>query len=123
MKKHPIFLILVLFSLSIGSCKYDYILPEEVGPISDVKFSTQVAPIFSTEDKCTSCHKAGATSPDLTAANAFAEISGLINTTTPEESIIYAYPSPNTNTHTRKKYTAVEAATILQWIKEGAKNN
>ena len=123
MKKHPIFLILVLFSLAMGSCKYDFILPEEVGPISNVSFATQVAPIFSTGDKCTSCHKPGATAPDLTAANAFAQISGLINTTTPEESIIYSFPAPSTNTHNWKKYSAGEAAIVLKWIEEGAKNN
>ena len=123
MKKHPIFLILVLFSMTIGSCKYDYILPEEIGPISNVSFATQVAPIFSNGDKCTSCHKAGSTSPDLTAANAFAQIQGLINTATPAESKIYSFPAPTTNTHNWKKYTAGEAAIVLKWIEEGAKNN
>jgi len=124
MKKHPIFLILILFSLLISSCKYDYILPEVIAPVSDVSFSEDVLPIFSTGDKCTSCHSvAGATSPDLTAANAYAQISGLINSTTPAESKIYSYPAPSTGTHTWKKYTAGEAAIILQWITEGAKNN
>ena len=124
MKKHPILLILIVFSLFISSCKYDYILPEVVPPVvTGVSFLKQVAPIFSTGDKCISCHKAGATSPDLTAANAFAQISGLINTATPAESKLYSFPSPATSTHTWKKYTEGEAAIVLQWITEGAKNN
>lgn len=124
MKKYPIFLILFLFSLFISSCKYDSILPEVVVPVTGVSFAKDVAPIFSTGDKCTSCHKAGATAPDLTSVNAFAQITAsYINKTTPAESVIYAYPAPGTTTHTRKKYTAGEAAVILQWITEGAKNN
>ena len=121
MKKHSIFLILIMFSLTLGSCKYDFILPEEVPQIEEVSFSQHVAPIF--ESKCTSCHKPGSTAPDLTTANAYAEISDLINTTTPEESRIYSFPAPTTNTHNWKKYSAGEAAIILQWITEGAKNN
>ena len=125
MKNRTIFPILILFAL-FSSCKYDSILPEVVPPpVTGVSFATAVAPIFSTGDKCISCHKAGATDPDLTSANAFAQINtaNYINKTTPAESKIYAYPAPGTTTHTRKKYTAGEAAIILQWITEGAKNN
>ena len=124
MKNRTIFLILILFALFINSCKYDSILPEVVVPVTGVSFAKDVAPIFSTGDKCISCHKAGATDPDLTSINAFAQITAsYINKTTPAESVIYAYPAPGTTTHTRKKYTAGEAAVILQWITEGAKNN
>lgn len=124
MKKYPIFLVLILFSVFISSCKYDYILPEVVVPVSDVSFSEDVAPIFSNGSKCTSCHKAGGTAPDLTAANAYAQISAnYVNKTSPAESIIYAFPAPTTSTHNWKKYTASEAALVLQWIEEGAENN
>lgn len=124
MKKYPIFLILILFSVFISSCKYDFILPEVVVPVTDVSFADDVAPIFSNGNKCTSCHNTGGTAPDLSAANAFAQITaGYINTTTPAESVIYAFPAPTTTTHNWKKYTAGEAAIILQWITEGAENN
>ena len=126
MKNRTIFPILIVFSVFISSCKYDFILPEVVPPVATgVSFSKQVAPIFTIGDKCTSCHEAGATDPDLTTANAFAQINTAkyINKTAPAESRIYAYPAPGTTTHTRKKYTAGEAAIILQWITEGAKNN
>lgn len=100
-------------------------MPVEVPPITGtVSFATQVAPIFSTGDKCTSCHKPGGTAPDLSAANAFSAIvPGLINTGTPDQSIIYSFPAPTTTTHTWKKYTAGDAAIILAWINAGAKNN
>jgi hypothetical protein len=129
MKKRPIFLILILFSLFLGSCKYDFILPEPTVPIDNggnpISFATQIAPIFSAGNKCTACHNTGGQSPDLTAANAFTQITAkYLNTTTPEASPIYVFPSPtNTTGHTWKKYTANEAALVLAWIKEGAKNN
>ena len=121
MKKHTIYLILILFSLLISSCKYDYILPVVVVPVSNVSFATQVAPSFSTGNKCTACHKPGATSPDLTATNAYASIvPEFVNTTTPELSTIYVNASSGNHKAT---VTATQAALILQWIKEGAKNN
>jgi hypothetical protein len=125
MKKYSIFFILIVFSLFIAGCKYDFILPVKVEPLSGpVTFATQVAPIFSTDSKCTSCHKAGGQAPDLTSASAYASIvPGLINAATPAQSKIYSYLAPATSTHTWKKYSAGEATIILAWITEGAKNN
>lgn len=128
MKKHTIFLILIFFSFLISSCRYDFILPEEIPVITPgdepISFAKQIAPIFSNGDKCIACHKPGNTAPDLSAANAYAQIvPKYVNTTKPDESKIYLYTSPATSTHNWKKYSAVEAATILAWIKEGAKNN
>ena len=125
MKKRTIFLSLLLFSLFMNGCKYDFIIPVEVPPITEtVSFSTQVAPIFTAGSNCTSCHKTGGEAPDLTTANAYASIvPGLINTATPGQSLIYTFPAPATANHTWKKYTAGEAAIILAWITDGAKNN
>jgi hypothetical protein len=125
MKKHTLFFTLILFSLFMNGCKYDFIMPVEVPPITEtVSFSTQVAPIFTTGSNCTSCHKTGGEAPDLTTANAYASIvPGLINTATPGQSLIYTFPAPATANHTWKKYTAGEAAIILAWITDGAKNN
>ena len=125
MKKRTIYLILILFSLLIASCKYDFILPVTVAPITgNVSFATQVLPIFTAEN-CTSCHMpGGAASPDYTAANAYNSIvPNLVNLSTPNQSIIYNYPGPTTSTHTWKKLTAAEDAIILQWITQGAQNN
>jgi|WetSurMetagenome_2_1015567.scaffolds.fasta_scaffold31420_4 hypothetical protein len=124
MKKKSIYFILLLVALFVFSCKYDFILPEEVpdnggNPIS---FATQVAPIFSNGNKCTACHKPGATSPDLTTANAYMQIlSKYVNTANPEASLILTMPG--SNKHSWKGFTAGEASVILTWIKEGANNN
>jgi hypothetical protein len=125
MKKRNIFLILLFFALFANSCKYDFILPVDVPVITTPPaFAADVVPIFST-DNCIACHSTGGgQAPNLTAANAFAQIvPNLVNTTTPESSLIYAFPGPTTSTHTWKKLTAGQAAIILAWIKDGAKNN
>lgn len=117
MKKNPIFLILILFALTLGSCKYDFILPEVVAPVNDVKFSTQVAPIFA--EKCVSCH--ANQTPKLTADVAYSQlVPNYVNTANPESSKIYTVPTSGTH---YAKVSAAQAALILQWIKEGAKNN
>ncbi|MBW8331490.1 MAG: hypothetical protein K0M40_05705 [Prolixibacteraceae bacterium] len=125
MKKRTIFLILILFSLFLNSCKYDFILPEVVPPIDNggepISFSTQVAPIFSTGNKCTACHKPGDKSPDLTAANAFAQlVPNHVNTASPESSKIYTVAKSGTH---YASISASQAAIILLWITEGAKDN
>lgn len=127
MKKNILFFVLILFSLFMGGCKYDFILPEEVPVIDNggnpISFATQVVPIFTTET-CVSCHKAGGQSPDLTASSAYTQIvPKYVNTTSPADSKLLTYPGPTTGTHTWKKLTANETAIILKWITEGAKNN
>jgi hypothetical protein len=125
MKKHLIFLVTVLLSLFITSCRYDFILPVPAEPVPEgVSFATQVEPIFNTADKCTSCHKTGGQSPSFLTGQAYASIvPNLVDLAKPDQSIIYVYPGPTSSTHTWKKLTTNEAAVILQWIKEGAKNN
>jgi len=129
MKKRPIYFLVILFVIFLNGCKYDFILPEEASAVvvpagTSVSFATQIAPIF-TAAGCVSCHGTGGQSPDLTAANAYSQvISKVVNTASPETSLLYAYPSPaNTAVHSWKKYTSGQAALVLAWIKDGAKNN
>ena len=118
----------VVVALILGGCKYDFIVPVEIPEPDEnnpVSFATQIVPIFTT-DNCISCHFAGngGHAPDLTSANVYSEIvPALVNTSDPESSIIYDYPSPSTDKHAWKKYSPAQAAYILNWIKEGAKNN
>jgi len=120
MKKYSIFLILIVFSLFIGGCKYDFILPEDVPQIDTSKpisFSTQIAPIFA--EKCNSCHNNQA--PKLTADVAHAQlVPAYVNTGTPASSKIYTVPLSGTH---YAKYSATEAALVLAWLKEGALKN
>lgn len=114
--------------LFLASCQYKYTIEPIIpppDPTDTIFFSTDVAPIWSNGDFCTQCHKTGATKPDLTAANAYADITGmgLVNTDSPASSIIYDYPLKGTSTHSWKKYSDSQAAIILQWIEQGALNN
>ena len=124
MKKLNKYLLLFLFGLLLNACTYDFIVKEELPPIDvtvPISFSTQIVPIFA--NSCVSCHKTGGQSPDLSAANAYSSIKtmNLVNATTPESSIIYAFPG--SSSHSWKGYAASEAQLVLTWIQQGAKNN
>ncbi len=121
MKKRTIFLILILFSLFLNSCKYDFILPEEITPpppgSDPISFSEKIIPIFA--EKCISCHNTQA--PVLTAAVAHSKlVPNYVNIASPASSKIYTLPKSGTHYAT---ISASQAALILQWITEGAKNN
>ena len=112
----------------MAGCIYDWVAVEEVPEIptdKEISFSSEILPIFNSGNNCTSCHKAGATPPDLTAASAYSQItSKYLNASAPEESAIYKVPAPGSASHSnRKTYTAQQAALVLAWIKQGAKNN
>ena len=107
-------------------CKYNWILPEEVEPPNPdgnpVSYATQVQPIFTA--KCVGCHNTGGTAPDLTTGKSYSQVvPAHVNLSAPAESDIYKFPSPTSTVHTWKKYSTSEAALVLTWIEEGAKNN
>jgi hypothetical protein len=125
-KQYNLFIfVLLLFFAVLSSCKYDNIVePAPPSPTDSVSFSQQIQPIFNSN--CVSCHKAGAQAPDLSAGTAYTSImnANLVNTASPESSIIYWHPNPdNTSAHTWEKYTANQAALVLIWIQQGAKDN
>lgn len=128
MKKNIVFLVFILFSLFITGCKYDFIMPEEVPPIDNggepISFATQIAPIFSASNKCTSCHQPGGLgNPDLlTASSVYSNIvPAYVNTGAPETSKIYT--NSTSGNHNNTKLTALQAQLLLTWITEGAQNN
>lgn len=129
MKKLFLHIVLLAFTLFfIASCQYKFIVePAEPppNPVDTIYLSQDVVPIWNDGEHCTSCHKAGGTAPDLTPENAYDQIMsmGLVDTQDPPESLIYKFPNPDTDTHTWKKYTENQAATVLQWIEQGAIDN
>jgi hypothetical protein len=128
MKKLILLFIVPVMIFSMTGCIYDWIVPEEVPDIPDgveISFANQIVPIFTSGNNCTSCHRAGATPPDLTEANAYSQLntSRYINRSVPEESSLYKSIEPNSTRHRHKLYTAQQAALILAWIEQGAKNN
>jgi len=112
----------------VASCQYKFIVepePEPPNPEDTVSFSLQVAPIFNDNNNCTGCHNTGGTAPDLTTDNAYDQIisMNLVDVDNPSQSPLYIYPNPDEPMHAWKKYTKAQAATVLLWIEEGAKNN
>lgn len=125
-KKVSFYLMGYLFTLMmLSSCEYEYIHPEPVIIPKDtsISFVQKIEPIF-TDEGCTACHPT-TMGLDLTVGKAYNSINKAkyIDLVKPENSLIYKHPSPSTSDHSYKKYTPVQAGTILEWIKQGAKDN
>lgn len=119
------FLVAAVLSIVMTSCKYDFVVEpvDIIDPNTPIKFATEIVPIFD-QFNCTSCHKTGATAPDLTADKAYASIvPALIDTANPEASVIYWFAHPDSDTHNWSKLSKSKSTLILEWIKQGAKNN
>jgi len=115
------------FILMATSCQYKFKIEPVVpppDPEEPISFSQDVVPIWNNGDKCTQCHNTGGTAPDLTADNAYNSIiNAYVDVNNPEASMIYTEPNPDTDVHSWRKYSASEAAIILQWITQGALDN
>lgn len=128
MKTLKIFFTVIVCTLLLSGCLYNFIVPEEVPPPPDpdiiISFAQEIEPIFNNSNNCTSCHNGGL-NPNLTTGNAWTSLNSTkyINFGTPEESLIYLHPNPTSSEHSQKKYTATQAALVLGWIQQGAKNN
>lgn len=124
MKKIAFILMVIL---GFTACNYDFIEPEVVNidPTDTISFQSEIIPIFTTNDKCTSCHKTGETAPDLSEANAYNSImnDNLVVDGDAEGSKIYYYPAPSTSDHSWEKYSEEDAQKVLVWIEQGALNN
>ncbi|MCU4175854.1 hypothetical protein [Carboxylicivirga sp. N1Y90] len=117
-----VFLLIILVA-SITSCQYDFVeidLPDESIPVS---FSEEILPIFS-KNNCTECHNSNSSLVDLSPDKAYDSIvPDLIDENDPANSKIYLYPNPSYSDHQYKKYAPIEAALVLNWITQGAKDN
>ncbi|MCP4553737.1 MAG: hypothetical protein GY834_17230 [Bacteroidetes bacterium] len=119
----------------ITGCEYEFIArplviidpvdPDDPVDPNLISFAGEIIPIFTTGNRCTSCHGTGGQAPVLTTTLAYSQIisQGLVNTADPSSSKLYTYPKIGAGTHVWKTYSTDQAAEILQWITEGAKNN
>ncbi|MCK3684749.1 hypothetical protein [Maribellus sp. YY47] len=124
MKTLKIIISTIALALVFGGCAYNFIVPEPtVNPddpnAAEVSFSAEIVPIFAS--KCTGCHTTGKQLPDLTSDNAFSSLnsSRYVNKSTPASSLIYTKATGNHSA----TFTSAEAAKVLLWINQGAKNN
>lgn len=121
-------IVLALFmTLFLSQCYYDQIVYEEPEPpAGELSFLNEIIPIFNASCNISGCHNAGGIAPDLSPANAYnALINGnFINTDVPEDSELYQWMAGNRSISMPiSGPNAAYNVTVLQWIKQGAKNN
>lgn len=116
-------IMLIVGLLVFFACTYEKIqYPAPPDPTIPVSYSADIQAIW---DKGCSvgCHRAGATPPDLSAANSYNALmnGGFVDTVTPEQSKIYTcmITGGSMATYTNPR----DAGIVLTWIKQGAKNN
>jgi hypothetical protein len=115
--------VLLLGVIVLFSCEYEKIVPDVPDPSVPVSYSADIQPIW--DKGCVGCHGAGATPPDLTPANSYLDLtapgSDWIDLDVPELSVIYTCMITGGS---MAAYTnAQEAGLVLNWIKQGAKDN
>lgn len=115
--------LILMVAFFATSCQYDVVVEPELPPIDPevpISFKDEIAPIFS-DANCLGCH-GGNVNPNLTPDAAYNSIvPNLVDTANAQESTIYFVPAPGGN-HPQK-YSAAQAALLLGWIEQGAKNN
>ena len=126
MKNTGLLSILVFIVIALVACEKDYLTPKKVEITTPVSFSSDILPILTEDCSIPTCHNDGGAPPNLTAAKAYDEITGLgyVDTANAEQSLIYVRitasinPMPPTS-----RLNAEEIGYILAWIKQGAQNN
>ncbi len=118
------FLVLCIAGIYLSSCEYEFIEPEQVIIPEVISFSDDVQPIFDRSCNGSGCHVNGFGVLDLSIANAYEDLfrRNLINLEMPEESGLYLKLIDASGTH-QGRSSPTDQGIILEWIKDGAKNN
>lgn len=119
---------LAIFILTAGiiamfpSCYYEDIEFDETIIPETVSFSGDIVPIFVAGCNASVCH-GGGKDPDLRPENAYSALmnDGYVNVANPSSSSLYTCLLPGGSMETYAKQG--DAALILAWIEQGAKNN
>ena len=105
------------------SCEYEKMEEVDLSSIPDVvSFQDDVIPVFAGSCAISSCH-GGTKTPDLTAENAYFDLSSgnFLNVDNPENSELYKKISGNGSM--AQYATDLDRAIILKWIQQGAEDN
>jgi len=127
MKKLVQYLMVLTLGLMATSCYYDELPPEPVIPLPEsVSYSKDVQPLWN--QSCISCHKAGATAPDLTAANSYAALmtsNKYVVAGNASSSLLFKLMAGTASPVMPPdgKISDSKIAIIEKWINDGALNN
>jgi hypothetical protein len=132
--RHPkIIFIFLVAVLVVQACRKDYTMvpPAVELAAGTVSFDTVILPILVNNCAKSGCHVSGGQTPDLTAANAYTQLTGLgyvpqddTSGASAKNSILYkmitstSKPMPPTS-----PLSGTQVAQILAWIKQGSLNN
>jgi hypothetical protein len=121
---------LVIVSILVATgCYQDRVVPASAQVVvitKDVHFTTDVAPIFAKSCALSGCHASGGHKPDLSSGSAYSSLTSgnYLSTGSPETSEIYQWLSGKRGTQMPPNgLDPAINATILAWIKQGAKND
>jgi len=126
MKKILTYLVVaLLFATGLNACYYDEVATFEGVP-TNVSLKNDVQPIFDRDCNMSGCHDAGpAHSPSLVKEKAYQDLTsgGYVNTTDPENSVLYLSVNGGGMPAGRAPLSENDKKLILGWITDGAKNN
>jgi hypothetical protein len=123
MKKIILLIVTLIGMAAWQSCQYEWVEPVKTVVPEVVSFSANIQPIFNQSCNISGCHSTGGTAPDLTPANAYADLfsMNLIDLATPANSKLYTKVA--TGGAMNKYSQPGDPEIILKWIQEGALNN
>jgi len=126
MKKILTYLVVaLLIATGLNACYYDEVATFEGVP-TNVSLKNDVQPIFDRDCNMSGCHDAGpAHSPSLVKEKAYQDLTsgGYVNTTDPENSVLYLSVNGGGMPAGRAPLSENDKKLILGWITDGAKNN
>lgn len=122
-----ILLSILILGTAFSGCYKDILNPgqDPSAPPQDVSFSGDLQPIFTASCALSGCHDGvPGHKPSLTAANAYNAIiaGGYVNTVVPANSVIYGEVKSGSMPPTGALKPS-DVQKILDWIRNGAKNN
>ena len=121
--------LLLIGALALGSCQKEYVKPKPPTPPPPpgaVKFAADIVPICTTHWSVAGCHDAAGGAPvNLSPSTAHAELfsNSEIDTANDDDSNLYKRMTDAANPMPPAGLLPSEAAKVLAWIKDGAKNN
>ncbi len=132
MKSKRVYLLLAVFALLYSCEKDNYFLPKEtpVNPNVPISFSQDIQPIFDASCATSGCHDGQNDDPNLSSGNAYAGLfsTGDIDTVNAENSKLYKRVAGVSGAlmppvSSGGPLSSNQVSLILNWIKQGAKDN